>query len=164
MKLSIFTFLMTLTLVQGQNTLQLQEGEASPKASLKDVSWLQGHWKGEALGGIAEEIWSPPLGESMMFVFRLVHDQTVSFYEIGHIKEVDGTILMQLKHFDGALKGWEEKDQTVDFKLIKLENDRAFFEGLTFERNTKNSINIYVMVKEGDKTEEIEFQYQRMMN
>mgnify|MGYP003712231237 FL=1 len=73
-------------IVSAQETLQLSEGESSPKANLEDVSWIEGHWTGEAFGGIAEEIWSAPLGNSMMFVFRLVNDDKVSFYESGHIR------------------------------------------------------------------------------
>ncbi len=51
--------------------MSFTEGGNSPEATLEDVSWIAGHWKGEAFGGIAEEIWSPPLGDSMMFVFKL---------------------------------------------------------------------------------------------
>jgi len=54
---------------------------------------LQGHWKGEAFGGITEEIWSPPLGDSMMFVFKLVDEGKVVFYEIGGIREVMTSLL-----------------------------------------------------------------------
>ena len=146
----------------GQMTLQLKAGQSSPKATIKDVSWLQGHWQGEGLGGIAEEIWSPPVGQSMMFVFRLLHDNKVSFYEIGHIIEADNTLVMQLKHFDGALKGWEEKDETVNFKLIKCTDNKVYFEGLTMEKTDTDQLQIYVLVNQDGKKEEIVFNYQRI--
>ena len=98
---TLLLLLFGLTLCNAQETLRLKEGQSSPPAKIQDVDWIQGHWKGEAFGGIAEEIWSPPEGETMMFVFRLLHEGKVSFYEIGHIKEIGGTLLMQLKHFDG---------------------------------------------------------------
>lgn len=150
-----------LGLCHAQNTLQLAEGQTPPNASMENVSWIQGHWKGEAFGGVAEEIWSPPMGGTMMFVFRLVHDQKVSFYEIGHIKEVGGTLLMQLKHFSGDLVGWEEKEETVDFKLVKIEADRVFFEGLTFERITDGHIRCHVLVEDGDTANEVLFDYKK---
>ena len=144
------------------NTLQFTENATSPNATLKDVSWIQGHWKGEAFGGITEEIWSPPLGDSMMFVFKLVVDNKVAFYEAGVIRQVDKTLFLQFKHFHGDFKGWEEKDKTVDFKLVKIEDDKVYFEGFTFEKISDNEINLYVVIeqKEGKK-EEIKFNYKK---
>ena len=64
------------------NILKLDEGFASPEASIEDVKWIAGHWKGEALGGIVEEVWTEPLGGSMMCAFKLVVDDKVKFYEL----------------------------------------------------------------------------------
>ena len=44
---------------------------------LENISWIAGHWKGEAFGGITEEIWSEPSGGSMMASFKLVVDDNV---------------------------------------------------------------------------------------
>lgn len=38
----------------------------SPPATLAAVGWLEGHWLGDGLGGVSEEIWSPPRGGVMM--------------------------------------------------------------------------------------------------
>ena len=144
------------------NTIQLSENEKSPKASLTDVSWIQGHWKGEAFGGITEEFWSPPLGDSMMFVFRLISDNKIQFYEVGGIRQIDETLLMQLKHFHGNFKGWEEKDKTVDFKLVKIEDNKVYFEGLTFEKISDNEMNVYVVIdKTEGKKQEVKFNYKK---
>lgn len=133
-----------------------------PKATLEDVSWVTGNWKGEAFGGIAEEIWSPPLGDSMMFVFKLVTEGKVQFYEVGHIQQRDETLILQLKHFHGSLKGWEEKDETVDFKLVKLEGDKIYFDDFTIERISENEINMYVVVGDEDgSSKEVKFNYKR---
>ncbi|WP_291864573.1 DUF6265 family protein [Maribacter sp.] len=161
MKLILLLLLLFSINVSSQNTIQLKEGEKSPKASLSDVAWISGHWKGEAFGGTTEEIWSPPMGDSMMFVFKLVLEGKVQFYEIGHIQEKENTLLLQLKHFGGNLKGWETKDETVDFKLIKMEENKAFFEGFTFEKISENEINLYVVINsDGVKAEE-KFSYKR---
>jgi len=157
----VLAFLCTV-FVHGQNTLHLTNDQQSPKADLSDVSWIAGHWKGDAFGGIAEEIWSEPLGESMMFVFRLVNDGKVSFYESGHIKQMGSTIIMQLKHFDGSLKGWETKDETVDFKLVKVEKDKVFFEGLTMEKISDTQMNVHVLIEDKGKKEEILFAYEKV--
>ncbi len=142
--------------------MSFSDNDISPKATLEDVSWVTGNWKGEAFGGIAEEIWSPPLGDSMMFVFKLVTEGKVQFYEVGHIQQRDETLILQLKHFHGSLKGWEEKDETVDFKLVKLEGDNIYFDDFTIERISENEINMYVVVGDEDgSSKEVKFNYKR---
>ena len=142
--------------------MSFAEGDKSPEATLEDVSWITGHWKGEAFGGIAEEIWSPPLGDSMMFVFKLVSEGKVQFYEVGHIQQTAETLLLQLKHFHGSLKGWEEKDETVDFKLVRIDGNRVYFDDFTIEKISANEINMYVVVGEEDgSSEEVKFNYKK---
>lgn len=143
------------------NTLKFSENTISPKANLSQVSWIAGHWKGEAFGGITEEIWSPPLGKSMMFSFKLVSDGKVVFYELGGIREVDDTLLFQLKHFGEDFKGWEEKDETIDAKLVKIEDNRAYFHQFTFERISDHEMNIYVVIEDNGKEEEVKFNYKK---
>ena len=92
----------------------LSQNELSPK--LENCAWIAGNWKSEAFGGQVEENWSEPSGGSMMATFKLINDNKVSFYEIEIIRQLDTTLVLQLKHFDGALKGWETKDETVDFR------------------------------------------------
>ena len=151
-------------LTQAQNTIALEEGMDSPAANIADVSWISGHWIGDAFGGTVEEIWSPPMGDSMMFVFRLVKDGKVSFYEIGHIKEENNSLILQLKHFNRDLSGWEEKEETVDFKLVKLEEDKVHFDNFTFEKINENAINLYVVISQSeDKSEEVKFSYKRKL-
>ncbi|HMB62854.1 MAG TPA: DUF6265 family protein [Eudoraea sp.] len=149
--------------VFAQNTVPFKETSTSPEAALTEVSWIAGHWKGEAFGGTTEEIWSPPLGDSMMFVFKLVADGKVQFYEVGHIQQVEETLLLQLKHFHGTLKGWEEKDETVDFKLVRIEENRVYFDDFTFERISEVEMNLYVMIGARDgSTREVKFNYKRL--
>ncbi|AUC82793.1 DUF6265 family protein [Lacinutrix sp. Bg11-31] len=144
-----------------QNILKFPENGKSPKANLNQVSWIEGRWLGEAFGGITEEIWSPPLGDSMMFSFKLVSEGKVVFYEFGGIRQVDDTLIFQLKHFENDFKGWEEKDETIDAKLVKIEDNRAYFDGFTFEKISDSEINIYVEMEEKSKTEELKFNYKK---
>ena len=153
-------FIFTTLSLHAQNTLSLIDGQSSPEASIEDVSWIAGHWKGEAFGGTTEEIWSPPMGDAMMCVFRLVKDDQANFYEIETITEENETLILRLKHFGANLKGWEEKDETVDFPLVKLEQYKAFFDGLTFERISEQEMNVYVVIQQKDGTQnEMKFPY-----
>ncbi len=159
-------FLLVLVLISfsstAQNTLSFEEGTVSPKASLSEIAWMEGYWKGEAFGGITEEIWSPALGGSMMFSFKLVVDGAVQFYEIGHIRQLEETLIFELKHFHSDLKGWEEKDEVQRFKLIKVVNNRLYFDGFTFEKVSDDQINIYALIHQKDGgTDEVVFNYKR---
>lgn len=157
-----YTLCVHLGYSQEQYTVRYTEETPPVKASLEDVSWIQGHWRGEAFGGIAEEIWSPPLGDSMMCAFKLVSDNKVQFYELCVIREINGTLLLQLKHFHRDFKGWEKKDETVDFKLVNLEPEKVFFDKFTFEKVNKNEMNMYVVIKnEKGVEEEVKFNYKR---
>ena len=124
----------------------------SPKANLTNVVWLTGTWRGEAFGGQVEEIWSEPMGGSMMASFKLVSDGHVKFYELEIIREIKETLILQLKHFNGDLKGWEEKDITIDFPLIKVESDAIYFNGMTFEKVSEKRINVFVLHEKEDGT------------
>lgn len=169
MKPSIFfllVFISSFTNCRAQektsNTLSFTESMVSPDANLSDVSWIQGHWIGEAFGGEVEEIWSPPLGDSMMFSFKLVVDDKVSFYELGGIRQVNNTLMFQLKHFNNDFKGWEEKNETVDAKLVKIEKNRIYFNNFTFEKVNENRMNIYVVISEKEnEKQEVIFKYKR---
>lgn len=156
----IFLLYIQIGFGQGQ-TVKFLENSISPLASLDEVSWIQGYWKGEAFGGITEEFWSPPLGDSMMFTFKLVIDNKVVFYELGGIRQVDETLLLQLKHFRNDFKGWEEKDETVNFKLVKIEKNKVYFDQFTFEKISENEMNLYVVIDENGEAEEVKFNYKK---
>lgn len=145
-----------------QNTLQLGKSKNPPPADISAVSWMAGHWKGKAFGGDIEELWSPTADDSMMFVFRLLVDGKVSFYEIGHIREWEGSLVFELKHFNADLHGWEEKDEVKQFKLVKVDENRVYFDGFTFEKRSANEINIYGLIGNDDGSfSETVFNYKR---
>lgn len=144
------------------NTLFYSDSTVSPSAALDEIRWIEGHWKGEAFGGITEEIWTPPLGGSMMGAFKLVVKDKVVFYELVTIVEENTTLLLRLKHFHSDLKGWEEKDKTVDFKLIKVTKNKVFFDGFTFEKVSSNELNVYVVIEDKGTQNEIKFNYKRV--
>jgi hypothetical protein len=144
------------------NTMFYDSISGSPKATIEEISWLAGHWQGNAFGGIVEEIWAPPMGGSMMGAFKLVADNNVQFYEIETISEENESLILRLKHFNADLKGWEEKDKTVDFKLVKITQTKAFFDGFTIEYINDNAISMYVIIDYEGVKEEMKFEYKRV--
>ncbi|VUD58512.1 hypothetical protein TDB9533_02441 [Thalassocella blandensis] len=144
------------------NVKFLQEGQHSPKANLQNLHWLAGHWRGEAFGGVVEEVWAPPLGGSMMGAFKLVVSDKVQFYEIETISEVNNSLIFRLKHFSKDLKGWEEKDKTVDFTLVEIQDNTFYFNGLTLQKVNDHEMNIFVVIEHKGKTTEEKFSYTRV--
>jgi hypothetical protein len=136
------------------HTLKLDgEGTMVP-ATVAEVAWMVGHWRGEGLGGVAEEIWSTPLAGTMMGAFRLVKEDQVAFYELLTFVEEAGSVVLKLKHFHPDLSGWEEKtaESSIRFPLVKLAPTAAYFRGLTFEKTDGNTLVIYLALRSKDGT------------
>ena len=147
-----------------ENILQFDEAMGSPKADLGVIAWIAGHWRGEAFGGDTEEIWTPPLGGSMMAAFKLSVNDQVKFYELEVISEQGGTLILRLKHFSSDMHGWEEKDETVDFKLVKVTDNKIYFDGMTFENISDEEMNVYVLVGDEGQEQETKFNYRKFKN
>ncbi|MBU3005626.1 DUF6265 family protein [Paraglaciecola arctica] len=145
----------------GTNTEYLAAGVSSPTASIEDVDWISGYWQGEIWGGQFEEIWSKPAAGSMMASFKFTESDQVKFYELLTISEHQGSLLLQLKHFSDDLKGWEEKDQSMNFKLVRLTDNAVFFEGYTYKLINHNEIHVFVVVENGGKKQETKFVFKR---
>ena len=129
---------------------------------LENIKWISGNWKGEAFGGQTEENWSEPSGGSMMATFKLINEGSVSFYEIEIIREIENSLILQLKHFDNDLKGWETKNETVDFPLIKLTPTHVISEGMSFEKVSATEMNVYVDIEnEEGQIEIVKFNYKK---
>lgn len=143
------------------NTLEYNDAIGSPEANIDQLNWISGYWKGKAFGGTVEEVWTPNLGGSMMCAFKLIVDGKVKFYELVTISEENHSLILRLKHFHPDLKGWEPQDESVDFKLVKVTEDRVFFDGFTFEKEENDVMNIYVVLQNGDTKNEFKFVYRR---
>ena len=148
---------------QTANTLKLDAGAAPGKATLKNVAWLVGQWRGEGLGGVAEEVWSPASGGAMMGMFRIVRGGKVWFYELMSIAETDGSLTLRLKHFHPDMKGWEEKDEVREFRLVRADEKGAWFDGMTLLRDGAGRLVATVAIKSKDGSlSEGKLQYRRI--
>lgn len=145
------------------NVLVLDDPKNMPKASIQDVAWFAGHWQGEALGGLSDEYWSQPMAGAMFGMYRLVKADKVVFYELFRVAEENGSLMIRLKHFHPDMKGWEEKDATVTFPLVKLGDGQAWFDGMTFKKNGLDAMTVYVLIgKKGEEPREVKFAYRRV--
>lgn len=116
-----------------EHTLKLSPGKKSPASTIADMAWLSGHWTGNALGGISEEIWSEPRNGVMMGMYRLVREGKPIFYELLTLLEENGSLMIRLKHFNPDMTGWEEKNKTVDFPFVEKTDEVLHFDGMAFK-------------------------------
>jgi hypothetical protein len=145
-----------------EHTVTLGAGNKPAPASIDDMRWLAGHWIGEALGGVVEEIWSPPRSGVMLCAYRLVRNGQPVFYEFITLAESNGTLVIRLKHFHPDLRGWEEKDRVFEFPFVQRTADSMQFEAMTFRRHGADRVTIFLAIKgkDGAFSEEA-FEYHR---
>ena len=143
------------------NTETLAPGASSAPASIGDVKWISGYWQGDIWGGQFEEIWSQPSAGSMMASFKFIQDNQVRFYELMAISEHKGSLILRLKHFGRDLIGWEEKDQSMDFKLVRFTKTSAYFEGYTYNLVNQNEMHVYVVIDNDGEKQETKFVFKR---
>lgn len=133
------------------NIKRLASGSERPAARASDLDWLAGQWRGEGLGGQSDESWLPAVGGTLIGSFRLVEDGEPVFYEFMAITEDAGSLTFRVKHFNPDMTGWEEKDETMDFLLVELGENEAYFDGLTLRR-TGSKLEIFLSMKGKDGT------------
>lgn len=121
----------------------------SSSPTIEDFVWMAGHWRGEGFGGQVEEVWSRPLGGTMMGTFRLVQDEEVAFYEIMVLERDAEGVVLKVKHFSREFEAWEEKADAVSFRLERLDGHAATFKGLTIARDG-DSLEIKIRMRKKD--------------
>lgn len=146
------------------HTLKLADGAAPAPATLADFAWLAGHWRGTGFGGAqVEELWTAPDGASMCGLFRMTRDGRAQVYEFVLLMPVGDTVEMRLKHFTSELRGWEEKDKWVTFRLVQRTPTEFFFEGLTFRREEHGeTLRVFLVTGGKGPSTEQELVYRRV--
>jgi hypothetical protein len=145
-----------------ENTLKLDDPDLRPEAKIDSIAWLAGVWKGKAFGGEFEEIWTIPSGGAMAGLFKLMHEGKPTMYEFEIIVEEMGSLIIKLKHFNSDLIGWEDKDKFISFPLVKLTNDAAYFDGLTYRKIGSDKLQVFVAIKRDGKIHEEELLCERV--
>lgn len=147
-----------------QETRIAPEGHVPPPANIEEMTWLVGAWSGPGIGGAtSHEAWLEPSGDTMVGLFvQEEADGGIMFTEHMYIREVEGSLQVNLKHFNPDLTGWEERDEMLTFRLVALEDCAAYFSALTYRcangENTDEGIVIAVrMQSEGDEIRELVF-------
>ncbi|HEU4388103.1 MAG TPA: DUF6265 family protein [Blastocatellia bacterium] len=138
------------------------------KVTLSDLSFISGRGTGDLGGGVIDEQWSLPAGDSMMGMFRYVKDGKAVFYEFLLIEQTQDGPVLRLKHFNPGLIGREEKAEVYSYPLVEYNENRAVFERpdkltrLTFHRKSADSLSVVLDQTRDGKLTSTEFVYKRV--
>ena len=134
-------------------------GESNKPLTVESLSWLTGSWEGPIGGDLLEETWLPPRAGTIVALVRSSNESGTNFVEIIIIKEINGTLELQLQLFDDSLKPINNNPHS--FELTKIENNYISFKGVTsgahktlsYERPEKNVFYIRFHPHDGDEVE-----------
>lgn len=143
------------------HTYRLSEGESPPVATVEDVAWLAGSWNVSGFGKTIEEYWSKPSAGTMIGSFKLMDGDRVEFYELMELGVTDGRLGLKVKHFSADFTAWEDRPDYVHFKLVALEPDAAHFSGISFYRRGPDTIEAFLLMREGEQVREEKLSYTR---
>ena len=150
--------------IAAKHVIYANENTQYYQGPVHDLAWLEGSWQGVGLGGICQETWDKPTGDTMMGMFKLIKEGKPVFYEFFVLLKKEDHIELRLKHFTPDFVAWESKDDFITFKLIKVEGHKALFGGLTFEKVGDNQLQVYLALKheDGSVTEEL-FKFEKQI-
>ena len=130
----------------GEPVLRASPGSAPPPPARIDAgAWLEGTWVGTGLGGTSEEAWLAPVAGNMASVYRGMRNGRVTFFEIVTLVEAGQSLAIRLKHFGPDLRGWEPKEKTIDFNLLRTEPGALYLDGMTYRR-TPEGLESWVLI------------------
>ncbi len=96
-------------------------------ATIERLDWMIGRWAASEGNTRIEEIWSPPDAGIMMGTFRWLEGGEPSFYEFMLLKPGSAGLELHIKHFGPDLVGWEEKETSTAFDLVRVDGREAVF-------------------------------------
>ena len=134
------------------------------KSVVLSTRWrhLQCHPEGgEAFGGTFEEVWNPPSFGTMVGMFKVMGDEGVSFYELMLLAEEQGSLVLKVKHFSPDFTAWEEKEDYVSFRLVRVAPGEVHFSGLSFYQVSDDEIHGYIALHNDEKVWEEKLAYKR---
>jgi hypothetical protein len=95
---------------------------------VEDLAWLSGRWMGCVGDEDVEEVWSLPMGGTMMGMFRWLRGGAPRFYEMIVLEPEQDGVRMRIRHFSPGpgLPSWEQ-DGAMEFDLTEHRERRAVF-------------------------------------
>jgi hypothetical protein len=126
----------------------LHTSAQSNAGTLKDIAFIQGHWKASNPDRTIEGSWMAPDGNNMMGMMRMMRDGKSTLYEILVYEQSADGLISLVKHFQPGLISVEEKDKQDRYRFLESSPNRAIFqkEGealrILYEKRSENQFVI----------------------
>ena len=139
-------------------------GEESSTISVYQLDWLKGQREGSHDGGIIEQTWLSPRSGTITALVRSSKESDTRFVEIIHIREINGSLELNLQIFNNSLEP-EDISATYSrihkFELSEIGDRYLTFKGvsdgahrsLSYQLSEGDIFSINIETNIGDKFE-----------
>ena len=139
-------------------------GEVSSSISVFKLHWLTGQREGSHDGGILEQTWFPPRSGTITALVRSTKESETRFVEIIHIREINGSLELNLQIFNNSLEP-ENISATYSrihkFELIEVGDRYLAFKGvsdgahrsLIYQHSEGDVFSIHIETNVGERIE-----------
>ena len=128
--------------------------------NIDHLAWLQGRWQHVRHDRITDEVWLPPIGNSMMGVGRVVKGDSVVDYEVVFIRE-HGSRFAYEAHPSGQETATFLSTVATDMSIVFEYLAHDFPQRIGYQRCGDDSVYAWVEGPSGGKTKRNEFPYRR---
>ena len=146
------------------NFPEVVSGKESSTISVSQLEWLTGQREGSHDGGILEQTWFPPRSGTITALVRSTKESETRFVEIFHIREINGSLELNLQIFNNSLEP-ENISATYSrihkFELTEVGDRYLAFKGvsngahrsLSYKLSEGDIFSIYIETNVGKKIE-----------
>ena len=139
-------------------------GEENSSISIYKLEWLTGQREGSHDGGILEQTWFPPRSGTITALVRSTKESDTRFVEIIHIREINGSLELNLQIFNNSLEP-ENISATYSrihkFELTEVGDRYLAFKGvsdgahrsLSYQRSEEDIFSIHIETNIGERIE-----------
>ena len=139
-------------------------GREDSKILVAQLEWLTGQRQGSHDGGILEQTWLSPRSGTVTALVRSTKESDTRFVEIIHIKEINGSLELNLQIFNNSLEPENisaTHSQIHKFELTEMGDRYLAFEGvsdgahrsLSYQRSDEDFFYIRIETNAGDRIE-----------
>lgn len=128
---------------------------AKSEATIQDLDWMTGTWRGSFGTMEIEESWNEPRAGIIQAMVRLANENQLMIIEMIVIEEVDDSLRLHIQQWDpGMIKHDPEKqrmdlvalgERSVSFEAI----DEGLLKKLTYKRTSETDFEIHVEQSSG---------------
>jgi hypothetical protein len=136
--------------------LALPAAAAGPAATVADLAWMTGSWKGAMGPGTLEENWTRPDSGSMASLVRGTGAGKTSMIELIVIEEAEGSLVLRLQQWNPGYQPRSPGPQ--EMRLVEIAERKVVFDAvgeggglkkLTYTRPADDTFVVSVVTAQG---------------